>query len=58
MTCPYAKPIGYDHIRGYNVKPNRMIFVDGITTQFTPCTEACYLGDYTQCPFYREPEEV
>jgi len=55
MICPYAKDIGNDHIRGCSVKPNKMgTEKGGITTYYMPCTETCYNGDYTQCPYYKE----
>jgi len=54
MTCPYAKEIGYEHIRGCALTPNK----GGNSSYLSPCTEACYNGDYKKCPVYREPEEA
>uniref|UniRef100_A0A6M3LZT1 Uncharacterized protein n=1 Tax=viral metagenome TaxID=1070528 RepID=A0A6M3LZT1_9ZZZZ len=54
MICPYAKDIGYEHIKGCALTHNEQ----GNNTYLSPCTEACYNGEYKQCPCYVKPEET
>ena len=56
-SCRYAKDIGHGTLRGGTVQPTHLGIAHGSTTYLMPCTEACYNGDYTKCPVYREPEE-
>ena len=57
MTCPYAKDIGYEHIKGCSLTPKEQ-GMDGVSsTYLSPCTEACYNGDYTKCPNYMEVDK-
>jgi len=58
MTCPYAKPIGCDHIRGCGLRVNRTATTNGVSVYYPPCTEQCYNGDYTGCPFFIAPKEA
>ena len=57
-TCPNAKPIDHEHIRGCGPRVNRTATPNGASVYYPPCTEACYNGDYTKCPFYRAPKEA
>jgi len=57
MTCPYAKDMGYEYIKGCTVTPKEQGGTGG-SMYLRPCTMACYNGDYTKCPVYVEPKEV
>jgi len=57
VTCPQAKDIGSDSIRGCSATARRMSAGNNFTTYRTPCTEACYNGNYTECPTYKESKE-
>jgi len=57
MICPYAKDIGYEHIKGCTNTPKEQGIDSGNTAYLRPCTESCYNGDYLKCPLYMEPEE-
>ena len=58
MTCPQAKDIGSDSIRGCGLRANRTVTLNGVSVYYPPCTETCYNGEYTECPFYVVPKEA
>jgi len=58
MTCPYAKDIGGGLLRGCTAKPNKLGTGSGVTTYYPPCTEACYNGDYENCPLYKKAKAI
>jgi len=58
MSCPYIKSIDQKHIRGCGLRVNRTATPSGSSVYYPPCTEACYNGDYTKCPFYIPPKEA
>lgn len=58
IICPYAKDIGFGHIRGCTLSPTPPGEKSGGTIHLLACPEICYNGEYKKCPRYVDPEET